>query len=247
MPAKRLYVDTPLTEGQTLVLDSDSAHYLGRVLRGRSGDSVYLFNGTGDEYTSAIETLSKRAVTLQVQKRHAGLPEPDTRITLSLALSRNEKMDLAVQKAVELGVTVFQPIVVTRSVMQLEPARVNKRMAHWQAVVVSATQQCGRSALMQLAHPTALSEYLSAPSSDSLRLLAHPDASNSLPTLLTDTEVQRNVEIMIGPEGGFTDEEVAQAEAAGYLSINAGPRVLRTETAAIALVAALQCAIGDWR
>ncbi|MEO0575152.1 MAG: 16S rRNA (uracil(1498)-N(3))-methyltransferase [Pseudomonadota bacterium] len=247
MSAKRLYVETSLVEGQTLVLDSNEAHYLGRVMRSRSGDTVYLFNGDGRQFPAVIRTLTKRTVTLEVASPVAGLREPDVALSLALALSRNEKMDLAIQKAVELGVASFQPIIVSRSVMQLDAKRIEKRMQHWHAIIVAATQQCGRSALMRIAPPTSLDALLVETPVDHLRLIADPEAANSLSTVLQNPLSESAVNLIVGPEGGFSDEEMQAACSAGFRPISAGPRVLRTETAAIALVAAIQCAIGDWR
>ncbi|MEL6870479.1 MAG: 16S rRNA (uracil(1498)-N(3))-methyltransferase [Pseudomonadota bacterium] len=247
MPDKRLYIDTPLRAAQTLDVDGDAAHYLGRVMRARIGERVRLFNGDGLDYPAQITALTRREVSFHVGTPIAAIPESRQSIELWLALSRNEKMDLALQKAVELGVQRLQPVTVERSVMQLDAARVEKRLAHWRGVAISAAQQCGRAVLMDVAKPQSISHLLDQPIHEGLNVLAAPDADASLPAVLSAFTGAGSIRLAVGPEGGFTADETADLLAHGFVAARAGPRVLRTETAAIALVAAVQAICGDWR
>ncbi|MEM8547116.1 MAG: 16S rRNA (uracil(1498)-N(3))-methyltransferase [Pseudomonadota bacterium] len=246
MKARRLFVDETLASGNTLSLDGAAAHYLGRVLRARPGERVWLFNGDGREYQSTIDAISRRGVTVTVGPAIEGMAEPVRRIILAPALARHEKMDLVIQKACELGAHAVWPVATERSVTRLDTARAAKRSAHWRGVVIGATQQCGRSRLLDVAEPAALSDIL-ARTVDSTVLIAQPDAPGTLVESLPPAEVTRTLVLLVGPEGGFAAEEQAAIRTAGGLGFRAGPRVLRTETASIALLAALQFAVGDWR
>ena len=245
MPVKRLFVEGPLGPGQHIRLEGDAAHYLGRVLRARRGDLVRLFDGTGAEYEARVVAADRGTVTLDTLAAVDALPEPAVAITLIQALSRNEKMDLAIQKAVELGVSSVRPVAVTRSVMKLDGSRADRRHEHWRQVAVHAAQQSGRAVVPEVHAPAALDAVLGA-LEPGFGIVADPRAAQSLSDCLAAApEGVQAASLLVGPEGGLTDEEIAQATAAGFHACRAGPRVMRTETAALALVAALQLHFGD--
>ena len=245
MPIKRLYVEHPLAPGQELRLQDAAAHYLGRVLRARPGDTVQVFNGDGREFAASVDAVTRHAVSLHVGDAVAAVPEPPVAVTLMQALSRNEKMDLAIQKAVELGVASIRPVAVTRSVMKLDAARGGKRLEHWRQVAVHAAQQCGRAVVPEV-HPPAALDAVLGEARLGFGIVADPRAERSLAACL-DAAPARVAEaaVLVGPEGGLTDAEIAAAVAAGMHPCRAGPRVLRTETAALALVTVLQLRFGD--
>lgn len=245
MPVKRLFVEGPLGPGQHLRLQGDAAHYLGRVLRARRGDLVRLFDGTGVEYEARVVAADRGTVTLDTGAALDALPEPAVAITLIQALSRNEKMDLAIQKAVELGVASVRPVAVTRSVMKLDGDRAVRRHEHWRQVAVHAAQQCGRAVVPEVHAPAPLEQVL-ADVNLGFGIVADPLAPATLADCLADApETVAVASVLVGPEGGLTGEEIAAATRAGMLACRAGPRVMRTETAAVALVAVLQLRLGD--
>ncbi|MEO1596153.1 MAG: 16S rRNA (uracil(1498)-N(3))-methyltransferase [Pseudomonadota bacterium] len=246
MPVKRLFVEQPLAAGSALKLDGAAAHYLGRVLRARVGTPVQVFNGDGREYQAAIAQISRETVALSVGAAVPAAPEPRVAITLLQALSRNEKMDLAIQKAVELGVHSIRPVAVERSVMRLDDTRTARRTEHWQQVAVHAAQQCGRAVVPEVHAPATLGEALDAGADIGFGVVADPEAAQSLGDFLDAAEERVDAAcVLVGPEGGLTDAEIALATAAGLHAVRAGPRVLRTETAALALVTVLQWRFGD--
>ncbi len=246
MSHKRLFVDEPLHAGHTLQLGADIAHYLGRVLRARPADEVLLFNGDGRQWHAGIRQLERRSVTLEVGSEAAATPESPLHITLWQALSRNEKMDLVIQKAVELGVAAIRPVIVERSVMQLDTRRATRRQEHWRSVAINAAQQCGRCVIPSVHVPLDLAAALQTYDQSGSALLAAPDASSTLSECLKKNPgAQPALHLLIGPEGGFTPDESALAVQQGFSAFRAGPRVLRTETAAIALLAIAQYVWGD--
>ncbi|MEO0345635.1 MAG: 16S rRNA (uracil(1498)-N(3))-methyltransferase [Pseudomonadota bacterium] len=246
MPVKRLFVDQPLAAGSTLALDGATAHYLGRVLRARLGNTVQIFNGNGHEFAAEITRITRDAIVLDVHETVAAAPEPRIAITLMQALSRNEKMDLAIQKAVELGVSSIRPVAVERSVMRLDDSRTVRRTEHWQQVAVHAAQQCGRAVVPEVHAPVTLGEALDSSADVGFGIVADPEAAQSLHDCLCGAgDGVDAARIMVGPEGGLTADEIALATASGLHAVHAGPRVLRTETAALALVTVLQWHFGD--
>ncbi|MEM6808852.1 MAG: 16S rRNA (uracil(1498)-N(3))-methyltransferase [Pseudomonadota bacterium] len=246
MPVKRLFVDQPIAAGSTLALDGAAAHYLGRVLRARVGNTVQVFNGDGREFAAEMTRITRDAVVLDVHDAVAAAPEPRVAITLMQALSRNEKMDLAIQKAVELGVHSIRPVAVERSVMRLDDTRTARRTEHWQQVAVHAAQQCGRAVVPEVHAPATLGDALNASADVGLGIVADPQAAQSLGDCLDKAgDGVDAARLLVGPEGGLTADEIALATTSGLHAVRAGPRVLRTETAALALVTVLQWRFGD--
>ena len=239
MRLSRFFIDAPLSLGQH-DLPEAQAHYIGRVLRHAAGDAVQLFDGSGQEFLGELIEVGKKNVRVELREQFAGQAESSLRVHLGQGLSRGERMDWAIQKATELGASEITPIASERCEVRLKDERADKRMAHWRQVAISACEQCGRSVLPILHPPMLLAEWLQHSSAD-LKLVLHPVAeplaSHAHPATLA---------FLIGPEGGLSDAEVAQAKAAGFHAARLGPRVLRTETAPVVALAVAQQLWGDF-
>lgn len=252
MRTVRVYVEQPLQAGTTATLDATAAAHVTRVLRLREGDPVTLFDGRGSEYPARIGPAQGRSVSAQVLEAHAVDRESPLALTLVQGISRGERMDLVVQKATELGVRRIVPVLTARSVVRLDAEQAARRLQHWRAITIAACEQCGRNRLPEVAAPLTLREFLSARpgaragadtgADPGTRLLLVPGAPATLHTL---TPLAAGVTLLIGPEGGLEDDERAAATAAGFTGMSLGPRILRTETAALAALAVLQCLHGD--
>ncbi len=253
MRLTRVHVPAALQPGAVLALPDTAARHVAQVLRLTTGDALHVFDGEGHEFEAIITAARRTEVEVRIGAAVPNLTESPLAITLLQGVARGEKMDLILQKATELGVTRIVPLLMARSTVKLDAAGIAKRHAHWQAVIASACEQCGRARLPALAPATTLGAALAtgdAAQGQDLRLLLAPQSgSSSLPALLDDhaAAAGRGIRLLIGPEGGFEDTEIAQALAADYLRCRLGPRVLRTETAGLAAIAALQALAGDWR
>ena len=227
-------------------LPSRQAHHVARVLRLAPGDALTLFNGDGAEYDAVVARFAGDAVTVKVGDARNCARESPLEIVLGQALSSGERMDYTVQKAVELGVAAIHPLAAARSVVRLDGERAQKRVAHWQAVAVSACEQSGRNRVPPVAPVTELAAWLARPAAageSALRLLLSPTGATRLRDL---PRPAASIVLLAGPEGGFTPEEEAAARHCGFTPVRLGPRVLRTETAAVAALAALQALWGDF-
>jgi 16S rRNA (uracil1498-N3)-methyltransferase len=246
MPRPRVHTSGPLARGQELTLEAGPGQHLLRVLRLRPGDPVWLFDGSGAEFAGELLPATA-AARVRVLERSRQEPPPALALCLWLGISKGERMDFALQKAVELGVTGLRPVFAGRSVVQLDGARLQRRTEHWQAVIIAACEQSGRCRLPELlpAMPlaTALNQPPGEPGAD-LRLVLHPGADTALPRL---PPPRRGVELLVGPEGGLAEAELALARERGFRPVRLGPRVLRTETAPLAALAAIQALWGDFR
>jgi 16S rRNA (uracil1498-N3)-methyltransferase len=211
------------------------------ALRLREGDEVMLFNGDGHESTATLVALGKRAATCLVRTRRAADRESPLAVHLAQGVCAGDRMDLVLQKSTELGVASLQPLVTARSIVRLSSERRGRRETHWQNVVIAACEQCGRNRIPAVAPSVALGAFLARPAGEGTRLLLVPDGEATIRTLAPRTPVT----VLIGPEGGLAPEERAAALAAGYRPVRFGPRVLRTETAPLAALAALQALYGD--
>lgn len=245
MRAARLYLPTAIAQGAELDVDGDALHYIARVLRARNGDALTLFNGTGGEYSARVMAISKRAARVQVLDFDPVNRASALQVVLALGVSKGERMDLAIQKCTELGVNAIQPLLTTRSVVNFRDAqRTDKRVEHWRQVTYSACEQCERNIVPIVNTPTSLAQWLSnwrAAPTDIGLLLGREAAAplSALPAPLG------RVALLIGPEGGLDEMEQGSALAAGFHGLSLGPRTLRTETAAIAAVTAVQLQWGD--
>ncbi len=240
----RIYVSAPLAPGAVVALPPAAAHHLARVLRAAVGDPVIVFN-SGVEFAAAIARIDKHTVTVKLACANAIDRETPLPCVLAQGISSGERMDLTLQKAVELGVAGVQPLFSERSIVRLDAERAGKRVAHWQQVLIAACEQCGRNIIPELAAPLPFVDWLGAlPASaeDELRVLLSPHAGSRLGELPRP----RSVVLLAGPEGGFTEVEMALAQQRGFVALRLGPRVLRTETAALAALAAMNALWGDF-
>lgn len=241
----RLYVASPLETGASIVLAAEQAHYVGRVLRLRVGDELTLFNGQGGEYSAVATEMSRQGVTVRIGKQNARDAESPLAIDLIQGIARGDRMDIVVQKATELGVRRISPVIAEFTVMRLDSGKAEKRAAHWARIAASACEQCGRNVPPIIDIPQAFRDRLAnAESNGTTRLVLRPGAER---TLNSSTASVNRLELLIGPEGGLSDAEYEQAAAAGFVACSLGPRVLRTETAAVAAIAVLQSKWGDLR
>ena len=243
MRLTRSHVDLPLTSGARITLPEDSAAHLVRVLRLREGDACVLFNGDGHDYPARLVQAGKREAVVELGDAAPADNESPLRITLLQGIARGEKMDLILQKATELGVAAIMPVNGERTEVKLDAERAGKRLAHWREVAVSACEQCGRARLPDIAPPRPLEQAVQALDRDMLRLILDPEAIDRLATLAAPASMR--IAIAIGPEGGWSPRDLATLESAGFTGLQLGPRVLRTETAGLAAIAALQARFGD--
>lgn len=237
----RVHVDAALAEGARVTLGGSAAAHVRRVLRLEPGDGLTLFNGDGQDYPSRIAGFGRGTVEAAVEGRVAARAESPLRVTLVQGVARTERMDLVVQKATELGVTAIVPVATARSVVRLDRETCGRKLAHWRGIAIAACEQCGRARIPAITEPQPLATQLAAPTAG-MRILLAPDAEA---TLAAAAHGAPAVEFLVGPEGGLEDAELRAALAAGYRACRLGPRVLRSETAAIAALAVLQALAGD--
>lgn len=238
----RVYLEQPLAAGAQLELSGDRFHHLHNVLRLGVGASLVVFNGNGGEFSAHLVHLARRGLTLECGPRQDPVRESSLHIVLGQATARGDRMDYAIAKAVELGVVVIQPLLTERAKVRLNHERSHKKQTHWQRVAVSAAEQCGRTVVPEIREPCRLTEWLDHPPA-ATGLVLDPDSTRSLAG--AGTPSTSDIALLVGPESGLTASEVEQANNAGFASINLGPRVLRTETAGIACLAAMQTLWGD--
>lgn len=236
----RVHVAMPLAVGDVFQLPGDAAHHVAQVLRMRAGEPLILFNGEGGEYAAVIEAVQRRAVRVRVDAFDPVDRESRLSLTLAQCVSKGDRMDYTIQKAVELGVAAIVPLLSARSVVKLDGERWEKKLDHWRGVIVSACEQSGRTRVPMLAPVQKLESWLPS-SGEGLRLVLAPNAGVSLKTLPPAAAIT----LLVGPEGGLSDDEIALASRAGYTGVRLGPRVLRTETAGVAALAAAQALWGD--
>jgi 16S rRNA (uracil1498-N3)-methyltransferase len=237
-----VYVDAALESGTDIILPAGAGAHLLRVLRLRPGAAVTLFNGRGGEYLARIARIKRTEVMVSVGEHQPIERESPFPLTLAQGVSRGERMDLVVQKATELGVSQLVPVLTERSIVRLDEEQTGRKSSHWRAIAIAACEQCGRNRLPQVALPARLPEFLAAPAEGTLRLLLSPSAARGIEDVPRPGTAAT---VLIGPEGGLSEAEQADAEAAGFMAVNLGPRVLRTETAAIAALTLLQREFGD--
>ncbi|AKC87367.1 16S rRNA (uracil(1498)-N(3))-methyltransferase [Pseudoxanthomonas suwonensis] len=243
MRLTRCHVELPLQPGAELALPERAAAHLVRVLRLREGDACVLFNGDGHDYPARLAAVGKREVRVEVLDRQPVDNESPLRIVLLQGIARGEKMDLILQKATELGVAAIVPVSGERTEVRLDAERAEKRLAHWRSVVESACEQSGRARVPALSAPAALDAAARTLQGDGLRLVLDPQGEHRLDSLASPADAQ--VWIAIGPEGGWSPRDRDILQAAGFTGLRLGPRVLRTETAGLAAIAALQARFGD--
>lgn len=242
MRTSRIYHPGPLRTGAIIALEPAAFQHVARVLRLKPGASLVLFDGSGGEYQALLETVARREALVRIERFVSREVESPLEVLLAQGVSKGERMDYTLQKAVELGVGAIQPVLTERSVASVEGRRSVKRLQHWRKVVSSACEQCGRNRLPVVYEPLALRDWLQRHGSAGLRLVLHPEADRGL------AEISRtggSVTLLVGPEGGWSPAEIAHVETLGFTGIRLGPRILRTETAAAAVLTAVQLLWGD--
>jgi 16S rRNA (uracil1498-N3)-methyltransferase len=237
----RFYCPQPLTPGATIDLPETVAHHL-HVVRMQPGAPLVLFNGQGGQYRATLLDTGKKRASASIDGFDAREAELPFSVTLAQGLPEGSKMDWIVEKAVELGVAAIEPLAARRSVVRLSGERADKRRAHWEAVVVAASEQCGRNRLADVAPVADFGRWVATPG-QSRRILLSPRATESLAGWARATPAHA-VTLLVGPEGGLSEQEEDAARAQGALALSMGPRVLRTETAGLAALAILAAAWG---
>lgn len=246
MSFPRFFCPAPLAAGNVVRLPESAARHAARALRLGPGDGVILFDGTGGEYAGRIVSVRKEEVEAELLAHRDRECESALRITLAQALQAADKMDLTVQKAVELGAVAVQPLASRRSVVRLEGERAVRRVEHWRGVAASACEQCGRNRVPAVGEIQSIERWLGGlgpAQPGELRLMMAPGAASGLAGL----PAPAHVILLIGAEGGLDAQEQAAAAAAGFVAVRLGPRVLRTETAGLAAMSAMQALWGDFR
>lgn len=244
MRVNRAYIDAPLGPGLVVQLPEHSGGHLVRVLRLREGDECVLFNGDGHDYSARIRAIGKRGIEAEVVASTRLHNESPLAITLLQGIARGEKMDLILQKATELGVNAIMPVQSERSEVKLDGARAEKRLAHWRGVVAAACEQCGRARIPQVSPPMSLTDAAAMDGLPQSRHLLSPLADTGIDAV---EPAMAALALAIGPEGGWSPRDLQSLADAGFSGLRLGPRILRTETAGLAAIAALQMRLGDLR
>jgi 16S rRNA (uracil1498-N3)-methyltransferase len=254
MRLTRVHVDAPVAAGKRLVVDGSAANHITRVLRLRSGDALTVFDGSGGEFGARIEEFRKDSVVVTVEEHRPLDRESPLSLTLAQGISRGERMDWVIQKATEIGTSRIVPLFTKRSMVRLDEKQAERKLQHWRAIAIAACEQCGRNKLPELATPIDFFDVLPADSPGATRILLSPTGDlriEDLPDIGRDVDpgvrpgISNRITVLIGPEGGLEDVEQEAALAAGFKAVRLGPRVLRTETAAIAALTIIQHHFGD--
>lgn len=240
MRCPRIYSPQPLAAHTTLELAPEASHHLARVLRMQRGDALILFNGEGGEYPAMIAAVDKRSVTVTTEQQSNSVPESSLKLHLGIAMSKGDRMDWVVQKATELGVARITPLYSERVELKLQGERAEKKLEHWRGVAIAACEQCGRNTLPAIAAVTTLADWLDNTTADRKFVLHHRTE-----IALDAAAKPASVALLVGPEGGLSEAEIAAAERRQFAPLRLGPRVLRTETAPLAALTILQYIWGD--
>jgi 16S rRNA (uracil1498-N3)-methyltransferase len=241
MRVPRIYEPGPLSSHALLDLSEDGANHIGRVLRMQAGQELVLFDGRGGQYPATIQAVGKKQVQVQLGELDPVEVESPLAIHFGQVISRGDKMEFTIQKSVELGVTVITPLFSERCGVKLNGERLDKKLEQWQKIAISACEQCGRNRIPEIRPAMELAAWLAEPTEE-LKLNLHPRAPYSINTL---PEPSHGIRLLIGPEGGLSAAEIEQAREQGFADMLLGPRVLRTETAGLTAITALQCRFGD--
>ncbi|MDE1243616.1 16S rRNA (uracil(1498)-N(3))-methyltransferase [Vibrio aestuarianus] len=241
MRIPRIYHPTPISQLGTIALSDDAAGHIGRVLRMQVGQEVLLFDGSGAEFPATISEVTKKGVLVEVAERVESSCESPLNLHLGQVISRGDKMEFTIQKSVELGVNTITPLISERCGVKLDAKRFEKKLEQWQKIAISACEQCGRNSVPVI-RPIMQLEAWCAEQSDALKLNLHPRAKYSINTL---PQPVTKVRLLIGPEGGLSAQEIHMTEEYQFEETLLGPRVLRTETAALTAITALQVRFGD--
>ncbi len=241
MRIPRIFLDAPLTARSSVSLPDDAITHIIKVLRLKAGASLIVFNGEGGEYMAVLDSTDRRQATVSISRHIHRNPESPLRVQLAQGISRGERMDYTIQKSVELGISRIIPIFTQRSVVNLQGQRLHKRRQHWQAVAQSACEQCGRNLLPEVASPQQFDEWVTS-TGPGMKLLLDAESSTHINDLYAPDGV---ITLLVGPEGGLGNSESEQARSCGFTGISLGPRILRTETAALTALAVMHSIWGD--
>lgn len=243
MHIPRIYTPQPLAPQQSLLLEPGASKHVLTVLRLKTGAPLILFNSSGREFEARLDSAEHHHARISITVEHAVRSESPLHITLAQGISRAERMDYTLQKAVELGVAEIIPVLTERSVVRLDEKQAARKRAHWQQLVIAACEQSGRVCVPPVAAPRTLNKFLATSPPAGLSLLLHPAVDVTLHALAAPA--QNQVRLLVGPEGGLSETESAAAQRAGFTAVQLGPRVLRTETAALVALSLLQARWGD--
>lgn len=239
----RIFQPVPLAAGAKLQLDARASHHVAGVLRARRGDPLIVFNGQGGEYPAVITSTGHRQVEVTLGAHSPREAESPLRLHLGQGISRGEKMDFTLQKAVELGVSVVTPLITARCNVRLIKERFEKKRSHWRGIAEHACEQCGRNRIPDIREPVPVKQWLMQVTFQNAFVL-DPAAQSSLRQLSSEKNVSEAV-LLVGPEGGLDTEELTLARERQFMSLSLGPRILRTETAGLAAITLLQGLYGD--
>jgi len=242
MRLTRLFHNGPLETGTAVSLSDANAHHLKTVLRSRTGQELLLFNGMGGEYLATICEISKKTLLVEIKHHIPVNRESTLQVVLAQGISKGQRMDYCIQKAVELGACAIQPVTTERCAVRQKGDRSNRKESHWQGVLTGAAEQSGRTTLPLMENTISLHDYLHRTADDSLKLVLDPLAEATLCDLKPPDQA---VHILTGPEGGLSENEIFQAKESGFTGIRMGPRILRTETAGVTAIAVMQALWGD--
>ncbi len=242
MRVPRVFTDQPLGSGNHVTLEEAPSRHLAKVLRMTAGRELLVFNGEGGEYQATITEVGKKTVTVTLERFDEADRESPLDLELAIGLSRGERMDWVMQKATELGAHRITPLFTERTEVKLKGERLEKKMGHWRQVIISACEQCQRNRLPALSAPITLEEWLTQ-SKGQRRFVLHHRDSRGLP----ESEPLTQLSLLVGPEGGLSEEEIERARGGGCEPLTLGPRVMRTETAPVAAISLAQYLWGDWR
>ncbi|MFZ4791437.1 MAG: 16S rRNA (uracil(1498)-N(3))-methyltransferase [Candidatus Competibacteraceae bacterium] len=242
MRIPRIYLPIPLAIGATVPLDDNAFNHAVRVLRLKADAALILFNGTGGAFAATLTAVGKREAWVRLLEFWPGEVESPLRVVLGQGISRGDKMDYTLQKAVELGVAAIQPLFTERGGVDWSGERLTRKVQHWRGIVIGACEQCGRNQLPAVHDPLALVDWLAQPAESGLHLLLDPAAKRGWRELEPPSG---GITVLIGAEGGLSPAEISQAVQAGFIGVRLGPRILRTETAGLAALATMQALWGD--
>ena len=243
----RFYHSSPIELKQKIHLSNQVAHHANHVLRLKTEDKIILFHNDPYDYSAVITQINKKTVEVYIDSKFENQKNPTIHLRLFQSLSSSEKMDWIIQKSVELGVSSIIPMYSKRSNIKLQGSRAEKKLSHWQQVIISACEQSGRSSLPKISLPKKIEECLSLKNEKNgnhLKLILSPKEKNNLQNI--NNSSVKNIDIMIGPEGGFTEGELNQTIKSNFVPIGLGPRILRTETAPLSILSILQYKYGDF-
>ena len=240
MRIPRIYIDQALAITDSVLLNENASHYLSKVLRMQEGRELIVFNGQGGEYSAQIKEIGKKQIAIQISQFSEGNRQSPLELHLAIGISRGERMDWVLQKATELGVTQIIPLITERTEVKIKGEKQDKKMQHWQQIIISACEQCQRNLLPILQEPQAIDNWLKTVSTDYRFVLHHRNDQS-----LSESSAPKSVTLLIGPEGGLSEEEIILAENEKFQSLRLGPRVLRTETAPVAAISLVQYLWGD--